>query len=161
VSTPLRESSRGWIGTLLADDRVRYLLVGGCTSALYYGLFALGWLALGTHLPYLVVTVLAHVITAVLVYPLYRTFVFRSTAHWLRGFVRFYVVFASGLVVSFVGLPLLVEVAGVPVLLAQALLIVLLPVLSYLAHRFWTFRPKHAEGDQPGRGASDRPPERA
>jgi putative flippase GtrA len=39
-------------------------------------------------------------------------------------------------------MPLLIEVLGLPVLLAQALLIAAIPVASYLLHHFWTFRDK-------------------
>ena len=140
MSTSIEQSRLGWLRRLLDDDRVRYLLVGGFTSVLYYALFAGGWLSLKSWLPYLAVTVLAHVTTALLVYPLNRVFVFESTAPWVRGFLRFYTVWAGGLLVSFVGLPLLIEVIGVPVLVSQGLLQCLVPVLSYLAHRFWTFK---------------------
>jgi putative flippase GtrA len=37
-------------------------------------------------------------------------------------------------------MPLLIELLHTPVLLAQALVILLVPVASYLLHRFWTFR---------------------
>lgn len=147
LPTFLRESAPATVRALLADDRVRYVMVGGFTSVLYYALFALAWSVLEIR-PYLLVTVMAHISTAILVYPLYRTFVFRSNAPWVRGFVKFYTVFLGGLVVSFVGLPLLVEVIGMPVLISQGILIFVVPIFSYLAHRAWTFRP-HAKPADP------------
>jgi putative flippase GtrA len=125
---------------LLGDHRVRYLIVGAGTNVLYFGLFWLGWHLFEGTLPYLLVTALANFTTAVVMYPAYRTFVFNSTTGWLRGFAKFYTVYLFGLACSLVGMPLLIELLHTPVLLAQALVILLVPVASYLLHRFWTFR---------------------
>jgi putative flippase GtrA len=125
---------------LLGDHRVRYLLVGAGTNVLYFGLFWLGWHVFEGTLPYLLVTALANFTTALVVYPAYRTFVFQSRTSWPRGFAKFYAVYLFGLGCSLVGMPLLIELLGTPVLLAQALVILLVPVASYLLHRFWTFR---------------------
>jgi putative flippase GtrA len=121
------------------DHRVRYVLVGGATNVAYFGLFWLGWHLLEGTVPYLGITATANFGTALLAYPAYRTFVFRSDTSWLRGFWKFYTVYLVGLAASLAGMPLLIEVLGVPVLLAQAIVIVLVPVASYLLHRFWTF----------------------
>jgi putative flippase GtrA len=126
--------------TLLADSRLRYVLVGGATSALYYLLFVGGWATLHAVLPYPVITAAAHLTTALLAYPLYRTVVFAATGSYVTGFLRFYTVFAGGLIASLLGLPLLVEGAGLNVLASQATIILLVPAASYLAHRWWTFR---------------------
>ena len=124
----------------LDDHRVRYLIVGAGTNVLYFGLFWLGWHLFEGTLPYLVVTAMANLGTAVVMYPVYRSFVFGSSTGWLRGFAKFYTVYLFGLGLSLVGMPLLIEVLHLPVLLAQALMILLVPVASYLLHRFWTFR---------------------
>jgi putative flippase GtrA len=124
---------------VLRDHRIRYLMVGAGTNLLYFALFWLGWQWLEGKASYLVVTAAANLATALMVYPAYRGFVFGSTTTWLRGFWKFYTVFVIGLVTSLVGMPLLIEVIGVPVLLAQAIVIAVVPVASYLLHRFWTF----------------------
>jgi putative flippase GtrA len=106
---------------------------------LYFGLFWLGWHLLDDKLPYLVVTAVANLSTALIAYSAYRTFVFASTTGWLRGFPKFYTVFLLGLACSLLGMPLLIKVLGSPVLLAQAIVIAIVPFISYLLHRFWTF----------------------
>lgn len=116
------------------------MIVGAGTNVIYFGLFWLGWHLLEPILPYLVVTVLANFGTALLMYPAYRGFVFGSSTGWLRGFAKFYTVYLFGLGCSLLGLPLLIELLGVPVLPAQAVVILLVPVASYLLHRSWTFR---------------------
>ncbi|MGH3465336.1 MAG: GtrA family protein [Kribbellaceae bacterium] len=122
------------------DHRIRYLLVGAATNVVYFCLFWLGWHILEGTVPYLGVTAMANLSTALLAYPVNRTFVFSSETTWLRGFWKFYTVYLFALAVSVLGLPLLVEVIGLPVLASQAIVIALIPVMSYLLNRFWTFR---------------------
>jgi putative flippase GtrA len=127
---------------LLRDRRVRYVIVGGIAAGVYYVPFAAIWLLSGGRVPYLVDAVISNFICAVLTFPLYRGGVFGSNAPLLSSFLRFYLVCLWSLVFTLVGLPLLVEVAGVPVLLAQAILIVLNPLINYQVNKFWTFRSR-------------------
>ncbi|MEU7868203.1 hypothetical protein [Dactylosporangium sp. NPDC049140] len=55
-------------------------------------------------------------------------------------FARFYVICLWALVFMYVGLPLLVELAHVAVLPAQALLIVTAPLINYRPSKLWAFR---------------------
>jgi putative flippase GtrA len=125
---------------VLADRRVRYVAVGGVSSAVYYALFAAIYLTTREHLHYLVVPVLANLGCALVTYPLQRRWVFQSKGPVLRGFLKFYVICLWALVFTYAGLPLLVELAGVPVLAAQAVLIVTAPLINYQLSKFWAFR---------------------
>jgi putative flippase GtrA len=124
---------------LLNDRRAHYVLAGGCGAVVYYGLFSAGWLIAGHRTPYLLLAVLANAATAVLSYPIYRR-IFGGTGPWAAGLVRFYLVSLGSLACTLVGLPLLVEQAGLPVLPSQALIIVVAPVITYRLHRGWSFR---------------------
>ncbi|MEU8246009.1 GtrA family protein [Nonomuraea sp. NPDC048916] len=127
--------------------RVKYLMGGGMTAVIYYCIMASGLLFLDERVPYLCVVLAAHLITVVIVYPWYRLIVFPGAGDsWLVGYLRFYVVGLSVLTASIVGLPILVELAGIPILLAQALIIVMTLSVSYGAHRMWTFRRRGSSG---------------
>jgi putative flippase GtrA len=126
--------------TLVSDQRIRYLATGGITAAVYYAIFSAGWVLLHGRIPYLVMAVIANMLTAVLTYPIYRVAVFRATGPWLSGFARFYAVFVWGLVFSLGGLPLLVEVVHMNVLVAQAIILVASPLINYQLHKLWAFR---------------------
>jgi putative flippase GtrA len=115
---------------------VRYVLTGGVASAVYYAVFAAGWLV---SVPYLAMAVIANLVTAVVTFPLYRRGVFRSSGPWVPAFLRFYAVCLWSLGSNLIGLPLLVEVAGLPVLLAQLLMIVVVPLVNYQVNKHWTF----------------------
>ena len=127
---------------LLRDRRVRYLFAGGVAAVVYYATFAGGWLMSDGRVPYLLMAVVANLVTAVSTYPLYRNVVFGATGPLLPGFVKFYLICFGSLVFNLVGLPFLVEVVRVPVLLAQAVLLVTAPLINYQVNRFWTFRPR-------------------
>ncbi|MFI2278615.1 MULTISPECIES: GtrA family protein [Catenuloplanes] len=122
---------------LLNDRRAHYVLAGGLGAGVYYGLFSGGWLIFQSG--YLLLAVLANAATAVLTYPIYRR-IFGGTGSWVAGLVRFYLVSLGSLACTLAGLPLLVESAGLPVLPAQALIIVIAPVITYQLHRGWSFR---------------------
>ncbi len=135
---------------LIDDRRVRYVLTGGGSAAVSYLIFSVTWLLASQWLHYLVVAVWTNLATAVVMYPVYRRLVFKATGPWLAGFFRFYTVFISGLVAGLVGLPLLIEVVGVPVLLAQMIMTVAVPLISYQVYRLWAFRHRPhetADGD--------------
>lgn len=130
------------LSALLNDRRVRYVVAGSVGALGYYTLFSGGWLLLGPRVPYLLIAVVANAVNAVLTYPLYRRLVFRRSGPWLAGLVRFYVICLWSLFVTLAGLPLLVEFAGLHVLVAQALIIIGTPLINYQLHRFWAFRDR-------------------
>jgi putative flippase GtrA len=129
------------LARIAADRRVRYVFAGGLGAVVYYGLFAAGWLGLSHRVPYLLVSVLASTLTAIITYPVYRCVVFRTGGPVIAGFLRFYVVCVWALLFAVGGLWFLVEVAGLVPLVAQAIVIVLGPLINYQAGRRWAFRP--------------------
>lgn len=129
--------------SLVRSERVTYLLAGGVTAAVYYVLLCLALLAARHDVPYPFLVVASHFVTALIVYPMYRLAIFKiSDDEWLPGFVRFYAVGLGFLGASVIGLPLLVELGGIPLLVAQALIILMSPPLSYAVNRTWTFRKR-------------------
>jgi putative flippase GtrA len=139
-SQGVRASAWATVRALIDDRRVRYVFVGGVAAVGYYVAFSVMWLLFSAHVHYDLVAVAANALTVAGTYPLYRRYVFQSNVRWIRGFPRFYVTSLTGLLTSLVGLPLLIEVAHVPVLISQAVLIVAVPLINYQVHRFWTFR---------------------
>ncbi len=136
--------SRSWpvrtVVMLYNDRRVRYLAVGGVSAVSYYGFFAAVYLLTRDHLHYLIPTIIANFFCAVVTYPLQRHFVFQSKGPIIAGFLKFYVICLWALAFTLLGLPLLVEVFHVPVLIAQAILIVVAPVINYQLSKLWAFR---------------------
>jgi putative flippase GtrA len=84
----------------------------------------------------------ANLLTGLTTYPIYARVVFRATTLSVTGFLRFYVLCLLSLAWALVGLPLLVELAHLPVLVAVPIVIVAAPLLNYQIMKFWTFRPR-------------------
>ncbi|WP_061962867.1 GtrA family protein [Demequina aurantiaca] len=117
--------------------QVRYLVVAGSTSL---GYLTLVWLGLHLGLHYMLAILLAQAITIGIAFPLYRSLVFQSTGAVIPDFVRFLSVWASGAVAGVLATPFLVEVFSWDPLIAQILSILVIAVVSFLSHQFFTFR---------------------
>ena len=132
----------GLIGGLLGDERVRFILVGGFNTAFGYGLFVLFELLLGPRVSYFVSLYGSFIIATVVAFFLHRnvTYRVRGTGNVLIDFLRFMSVYLLSLGINSIALPLLVEVFGVRVLPAQALIVIVTTLVSYFGHKFFSFR---------------------
>ncbi len=134
--------ARRVLSAALDRRRLLYLGSGALSAVVYYAILGAQLAALGHRVPYLLLLVTSQFVASVVVYPWYRLMVFRvSGSSWVLGHLRFYAVGLGFLAASVTGVPLLVELAGIPIMVAQALVIVVNVPLGYLAHRLWTFRP--------------------
>jgi putative flippase GtrA len=130
------------------------VLVGLVNTAFGFGLFAALEVAFGDEVSYLYLLVVAHVVSVLEAYLLQRNVVFRVQGHWWRDLVRFWSVYLVALCLNLLALPILVEVLGLPVLPAQALVLLLMTAGTFIAHRTFSFRrPKPTETLQLGAGA--------
>ena len=136
----------GWLLRVVRDQRVAFLAVGATNTVVGYLSFAAILLLLGQRL-YLVALVSAYVISVLIAFVLYRSLVFRVRGHVLRDLWRFVTVYLLALAINFVALPVLVELAHLQVLLAQALIVLITSVMSWVGHKHYSFRrPSSSEG---------------
>ncbi|MEO8263344.1 MAG: GtrA family protein [Pseudolysinimonas sp.] len=127
-------------GTMLDDQRVRFVLVGGVNTVVGYGLFSLTQFLIGGVISYFGSLLIAHLIASVLAFVLYRRWVFRVEGTVVVDFLRFQVVYLIPLAANLLALPLLVAVAGWNVYLAQAVIVVMSTIVSFVGHKFFSFR---------------------
>jgi putative flippase GtrA len=139
----------GWFPRVVRDQRVAFLIVGGINTVVGFLCFA-GFLVLLGKQRYLVALVCAHVVAVLIAFVLYRFGVFRVRGHLLADLWRFETVYLSALAVNFVVLPVLVELAHLPVLLAQALIVLVTSVMSWVGHKHFSFRRPTSSGDLHG-----------
>ena len=135
------------VRALLSDRRFVFLLVGGfnvlqgfCWFAFFHALWA-------DSLPYLVILFITYVPAIIIGFTLYRVLVFKVEGHVVKDFVRFTMVQATSLAINAASLPILHEVVGLPVLVAQAVSIAVIVVFSYLGHLYFSFRRSHGHPD--------------
>lgn len=125
---------------LVRDQRIAFLLVGVTNTVIGTVWFVVFQQLLQARLGYIVVLLCAHVAAVLCAFVLYRRFVFRVTGHVWRDLARFEVVNLSALAFNLVTLPLLVELAGLPVLLSQLLITGVTMLISFFGHRGFSFR---------------------
>lgn len=127
---------------------LRYVLVGIWNTIFGYGVFALLQLTLGDSVNYVILLAIAQVIGTLNAFVGYRLLVFKVEGSVLRDLARFSTVYIGAFAVNLAALPLLVEVVGLPVLVAQALVVGATVIVSFFVHRGFSFRrPTIAEGD--------------
>jgi putative flippase GtrA len=133
---------RKLISRLRGDERVRFLLVGGFNTVFGYGLFALFELTIGRYVGYLGCLYIAAAIATVVAFILHRRITYRvaGTGSVVIDFLRFSIVYVVTLALNSLALPLLVELAHIAPLIAQAAITIIATVLSYFGHKFFSFR---------------------
>ena len=127
---------------LVADQRIRFLAVGGFNMVLGYLTFSALtlWVFHEVRFGYLLSLVGSYAIGISVAFVLYRRLVFKVQGRVVRDFVRFVTVYAVSIGINAVVLPVLVEVAGVPPLAAQAVVVLITTLLSFVGHRSFSFR---------------------
>ncbi len=129
---------------LISDQRVAYLIVGAFNTVNGFVIFVAAQHVLGTSFPgYMTSLLISHVIGVLCAFVLHRRFVFRVRGHVWLDLARFEVVNLAALGTNAVLLPLFVEVAGLPVILAQFAAGGLTVIGTYFGHRMFSFRRTH------------------
>jgi putative flippase GtrA len=126
----------------------RFVVVGVANTAFGLLTFVCLELWLGGDVPYLAILLIAHGINVTEAFLAQRLLVFRARGYWWSDYLRFWAVQISNLLLNAALLPLLVEIAGMPVVFSQALIVVLLAILSFHVHQRFTFRGVRDAGGQ-------------
>jgi putative flippase GtrA len=128
------------LSTALSDQRVRFVIVGAFNTAFGAGLFVALHFTIEHSVGYLVVLTLTWVIAVLAAFMAYRYLVFRVRGSFFLDLSRFSLVYLGLYLVNLAVLPLLVELAGLPVLLAQAATFPIVATVSYVGHHRFSFR---------------------
>lgn len=128
------------VRTMLDDTRLRFIVAGAVNTGFGFGCFVVYQQLIGVHWGYMWTLLLAHCTSVLFAFVTHRSLVFRVTGNLLRDLWRFESVYLVTLGLNAVLLPLLVEVGGLPVIIAQAAITVANVVVSWLGHSRFSFR---------------------
>ncbi len=120
--------------------QVRYLIVGGFNTLAGYGLGVGLYLALSPVLHILIIGLIANLLAISLAFTTHKLFVFRTRSGWLAEYGRSYLVYGGSALVGILALWVLVDGWHLPIWIAQALVIPIAVVVSYIGHARFTFR---------------------
>ena len=130
----------GEAGTPCAVERLRELarfgLVGGFNAATYFGGYTAGVLV---GVPYLLSALVAFALSASLGYWLHEHWTFKGGAPTVRGWLTWLVAQGGATGLNLVLLAVFVDGFGVEEILAQAVLLPVTPVVTYVVGRRWVF----------------------
>ncbi len=122
------------------DMKFRFLLVGSW-NALFAYLSAVGiYYLLNRYVGLFFVSVISNVIAITMSFTTNKIFVFRLKGHWLREYLRSYVIYGGNLTIGIVGLWYLSGVIGIPVVFAQGFLVMLGVLIAFFGHQKFTFK---------------------
>lgn len=148
--TAIVDRVRRLIVMLASRAEVRYLVFGGLNTAFAYVLFTVGLVVLhgwGVSGDYAIAITVSWIITNVSSFLLQRHFVFRARGHALRSFVKFTSVtfgsFVANLALSTLSV-VLGFVSQTEKLVSQLAITLFLVVITYLLHKFFSFRTRPA-----------------
>ncbi len=127
-------------------EQILYLVVGAWNTLFGYAEWALMEFLLHDYLHYLAILVLSWPLAVVNAYVCYRHFVFRSEDKVRRELPRFLLVYLGTLVAALVALPFLVHTLPFNIYVIQAGYTVVVVVLSYLSHKFFSFKGSPSAG---------------
>ena len=135
----LRGRPVDWLRVMHRDPRAAFVGVGAVNTLLGTAFFVGLELTLGRVAGYLVVLVVAHILSVLCAFVMHRRLVFRVRGNVLLDLCRFELIYIGGLAANMVLLPLVVEVVGLPVIAAQLMIVSTMAPLSYLGHRHFSF----------------------
>jgi putative flippase GtrA len=130
---------------IIRDQRVAFLVVGFVNTVVGLLWFIVFDALIGSLLGYMVTLLVSHVASVLCAFVLYRRFVFRVRGNMLIDLLRFELVYLVALAINAITLPILVEWARLPVLLAQALIVGLTTLVSFFGHSRFSFRRRAGE----------------
>jgi putative flippase GtrA len=131
-----------------------YLLVGGWNTVFGVGLYTvlfelfsrkLGWRIEidGQDYLYLILAVPVNVLAITNAYICYKVFVFKTRGNILREYFRCYIVYGTSMLLGMAGLWLLVGLCGLYPVIANILLTFVTVAVSYLGHKYFSFRRRN------------------
>lgn len=140
--TPQTSAQRGWLSTvraLLRRTETRFLIVGAWNTLFGYLAFLAVYALADGHLSHAMVLTIAYAISVVQSFVMQRMFVFGTEGHPGRQLFRFVLVNTVIFVSNLIFLPLATRATGLPVPLVQAVFVFGSTVISYLAHKLYSF----------------------
>jgi len=141
MTTSLKPDSKPqpWFVLLLESERIRFLAVGSWNTLVGYLCFLLCYWLMGNRMGPFGTLVASYCFAIPHSYLTQRLLVFRSRGPWMTEFFRFLLANSTIFAANLILLPLIVKLTYIDERWVQAMLVVVLTVMSYLAHRHYSF----------------------
>lgn len=129
-------------------EKILYLLIGGWNTLLGYGVYYLLYRTFKGKVHYVVLLIPANIIAITNAYLSYKILLFRTKVGFKKSlleYLRFYMVYGVSMLINLILLPFFVEIIGLPILAAQAVVMFITIIISYTGHKYFSFKHNRNE----------------
>ena len=128
------------VNTLASNEKLRFLIVGGVNTVFGLLTFYAIQFVIGKYITYIGSVLVAHFLVSGIGFVLYRRYVFKVSGNTFIDFIRFQSVYSISLISNLLILPILVSGFHWNVYLAQTVAVFAVTFLSFVGHKFFSFR---------------------
>lgn len=125
---------------MLNQKKIRYLLVGGLNTIIGYTIGVGLYKALGDTLSIVWIGIISNILSITVSFLSYKILVFRTKGMWLSEYIKSFIVYGGIALIGIFFLWLFVDNMKISIWFAQALVIGVTVIISYISHSRFTFR---------------------
>jgi putative flippase GtrA len=122
------------------SQEIRFILVGGWNTLFSLALFIFLYTYLQDYLHYMIIAVICHILSVIQSFVTLKYFVFRTKGNLLQEYIRINITYLGVLVCSLLLLYVFCDIYNLDPRLATFINAIIIASLSYLLHKFFTFR---------------------
>lgn len=137
-------SIKFFIARKLSNKKMRYLIAGGWNTVFGYVLMIVMYETLKPYLHYTTIALPAGVIAISMSFLTYKLFVFRTKGPWLIEWMRSFVTYGVGMILSILLSWVMLDYFFWSIYIAQAVSTVAVFFASYFGHLNFTFKEKNS-----------------
>lgn len=128
--------------SLWSDQRIRFALLGSVNTFVGWILFVVAQYLFGERITYFGSLFISFFLGTFFSFTLQKFFVFRVSGNIFLDFVRFTSVYIPIFLLNIFVLPIFVTILGANIYIVQTVFTLFVAVVSYLAHKHYSFRRK-------------------
>lgn len=118
---------------------IKFILVGACNTLISFLLFVLFIKILGEE-RYQASLLVSWSFSSVISFTLQKKLVFQTKGNWLKEYVKCLMTWAIGYCINAVSLELIVQYAGLHVIIGQIIAIILTTISTFLLFKYFAFK---------------------
>lgn len=124
----------------LTEKNKRYLIVGACNTLIGYFSGIYLYFLFKDNLSIVFISIISSILSITISYLTYKIFVFKTRGNWIREYMKCYMVYGGISILNIFMIWLFVDVLKVNIWLSLGSSTLIVTVLSYLGHNFFTFK---------------------
>lgn len=115
-------------------------MVGGFNTLAGYFIGIGVYTALNEHLSIIWIGLISNILSITISFSSYKVFVFQTKGRWMTEYLKAYVIYGGTALVGIILLWFFIEKINISIWFAQALVIAVTVLISYVGHARFTFR---------------------